>query len=182
MRFRFLLKLLVAFVLGGLFAVAVDAQPALTDVTAKADSILLETCRGGTLSTSLTCSGATASPRVTVLRRLAAWIKATNGSTGPVLSVSYASQIPGWSAEGVDTVTVCARVHRADHSERVGWPPLRLTLLRDSATATVRGGNPLSQMCAALGLSAKDSVPVTWAWSWVTIDGKRLWRPAFAVP
>ena len=80
-------------------------------------------------------------------------------------------------------MTVCAKVHYPDHSERVGWPPIRLRLIGDSATMQLRGGNTLTAMCGALRYQLPgDSVPVLWGLQWFTADGRRLLRPVPRIP
>ena len=107
--------------------------------------------------------------------------------TGPVLAGYYGSGVNGWPATDVDTVTICGTVHFFDHATRIAWPPVRLRIIpgTDSATMTLRSGNRLEQMCQASlngALSGKDSVPVAWVMEWVTIDGRRLYRPSFHLP
>jgi hypothetical protein len=64
-------KAIIATVLYALAALPLGAQDT-TRIKIQTDSIRKETCRGGRLSASgLTCSGATSTPRVSVIRRLA---------------------------------------------------------------------------------------------------------------
>lgn len=111
--------------------------------------------------------------------------------TGPLTTPYYASRtIDGHTgapvpAIGVDTVTVCAVVTKADSSRKIGWPPVRMLQIGDSAIAGTRGGNPLRQMCAVVDslVPATDSVPVTWALTWLTYNGVRKLRPiAYPTP
>lgn len=108
---------------------------------------------------------------------------------GPVWVAGYASGVNGFPVAGQDTVTVCAKVHLWDHSERLAWPPVRVRLVGDSAILTERWGNPLQQMCERSFLAGpwsittgRDSIPVTWSGRWVTIDGRRVFRPVFEAP
>ena len=163
-----------------------------------ADSIAAETCRGGRLSASgLTCTGATASPRVTVIRRLKlrgdslerASLPAVPTPTRIVIDsvfvwTSHPQYRSGYEALPVpsqDTVTVCARITWADGRVTVGVPPIRLQTLGDSAAWTVRSGNTMSSMCGpVLGILA--TTPVTWdAGRWIRYGALRLFRPG-AVP
>jgi hypothetical protein len=169
------------------------------------DSTRAETCRNGRLSANgLSCNGATGSVRVTYIRRqqnrvdslVQAWlarrpVDSVSIGFGPIATMHYASSVFGFPVAGVDTVTVCARIHYPDHSEKVGWPPVRVQFIGDSARITTRSGNPLTQMCELsmlriMNVVAGDSVPVVWEAKWFTIrleDGttRRRLLP-FAVP
>ncbi len=110
---------------------------------------------------------------------------------GPRTTPYYASRtIDGLTGAptaypGVDTVTVCAVVAYADSSRKIGWPPLRMLQIGDSATAALRGGNPLRQMCGVVDslVAAPDSIPVTWSLTWLTYAGVRKLRPiAYVTP
>jgi hypothetical protein len=187
-------------------AVTAGAQDSthLRAVKAQADSLRKETCRGGTLSASgLTCRGATAGPRVTVIRRLANRVDSIEAtvpvpvtpvpdSVTPAPHIGYAATVYynslafGFPDAGVDTVTVCAVLEDQAGVRKLAWPPVRIKTLGDSAAWAPRGGNPLAQMCAKAmavsGLAVADSIPVTWSADWATIGPSRLWRPFPAVP
>lgn len=151
-----------------------------------ADSIRLETCRGGTLNASGTCSGRKLSPRTT---KLYAWqmriqhhsYRADSSLNQlmirivppiPTPNVSYAlreytnSPNPWFAPDGADTVTVCAVVEGPAPStqKRIAWPPVRFKYYgdNDSVTFALRGGNPLMQMCAKAaqieGITEADSL------------------------
>jgi len=109
---------------------------------------------------------------------------------GPVTEPHYASRALDASgapipAAGVDTVTVCAVVTWSTGARKIGWPPVRIRQVGDSATMGARGGNPLRQMCAVVDslVPAPDSIPVTWSLAWLTYNGARKLRPlAFVTP
>lgn len=174
----------------------------------RTDSTRAETCRGGTLTRSATgtwtCSRATAGPRVSYIRRhqekidslVALWLKPRPVASleiglGPITSSHYASGVWGFPVAGVDTVTVCARIHYPDHSEKLAWPAVRVQFIGDSARIFTREGNPMTQMCELsmlriMRLAPNDSVPVVWEAKWFEIkmeDGttRRRLLP-FAVP
>jgi hypothetical protein len=101
------------------------------------------------------------------------------------------STLPLFSVGNFDTAdtatTVCAHVERQDGNKFIGVPVLRVRPSGDSATFTVRGGNPLAQMCAQSYQRANivmptDSIPVEWSWQWVNLPEGRRWRPFAALP
>jgi hypothetical protein len=108
------------------------------------------------------------------------------GHTGYAVSLYYNSPTMYQPPAGVDTVTVCAVVEDAIGQKKLGWPPVRMRTIGDSARWGARGGNPLSQMCAraitAAGLTRTDSLPVTWNGQHITVSGRTLWRPFAWVP
>jgi hypothetical protein len=101
---------------------------------------------------------------------------------------------------GMDSTTRCGKLHFADHSERLVYPPIRMWKIHgtDSVKFSLRGGNPLEQMCRGAfpgpgptGFTAQnagvDSIPVTWTEGrWISIGkdpvtGGPIWsfRPDF---
>lgn len=203
---RFLLSLLV-------LPLTVSAQSASDTIQAaliriRTDSTRAETCRGGTLTRSASgtwsCSRSTAAPRVTNIRRhqeridslVKFWLQRRPAETmeitfGPITESHYASTVFGFPVAGVDTVTVCARIHYQNHANKVGWPAVRVQFIGDSARIVTRGGNSMTQMCGPalehlMHVAPNDSVPIVWEAKWFTIrleDGttRRRLLP-FAVP
>ncbi len=105
-------------------------------------------------------------------------------TAGPPTDTRYASRIQFDPIAGADTVTVCAIVYAADSSKSIGWRPLRLRTIGDSATASLRGGNPLESMCGAAaeltGATIPDSATATavgWCLQWIDYNGRRILRP-----
>lgn len=176
-----------------------------------ADSIRLETCRGGVLNANGTCSGRKIAPRTTYLYRWQMRIQhhayradsslnqlmirivppVTPPNVGYVATVSYNSDSIYLARPGVDTVTVCAVITDAQGVKKLGWPVLRLGQGHaDSTGWGRRGGNPLEVMCrraieregVTSGLDSISAMPVNWSGSWVDAYGRRLFRPFFAVP
>jgi hypothetical protein len=104
-----------------------------------------------------------------------------------------------WHRDGPDSdlagaFTRCGKVHMADHSERLVWPPARWWPVgNDSSRWVTRFGNPLGEMCSSafpgpdpVGPSAAnsggDSVLVTWRGAWILEGGRRVYRPVFDLP
>ena len=145
----------------------------LAKVKVIADSLLLEANRS-------------LGPRRTVVRRLAnrlLTISAVDSVAivaGPVTGGYWNGGNPFMSVPGTDTVTVCPLVGSV-----AAWPPIRATIVGDSSTIFVRGGNPLTAMCGPVlgryGLTAAgDSTTaprVAWDLVGLTVDGRRLVRP-----
>jgi len=112
------------------------------------------------------------------------------GHIGYAVQLHYNAPAPYFPASGVDTVTICGVVDGpstdAVNRRRLAWPPVRMRALGDSSSWTLRAGNPLTSMCAkaiaAAGLTRTDSIPVQWSGHWVTIAGRRLYRPFPDVP
>ena len=174
------------------------------------DSIRAETCRGGTLSPDgLSCTGARYAPRDTVIRRLANRVDSlartlvspvlvltsctpplcNPGSPGNVsyaVTLHYNSLSFGFPAPGSDTVTMCAVFESSTGTRKLAWPPVRVRTMGDSASWSDRDREPLSKSCAAAlkrsGLSVTDSLPVAWVGDWVTLGGRRVWRPFPSIP
>jgi len=171
---------------------AVDSAWARTLRAQVTDSARRELCRGGTLSATGVCSGATQSARVSYMRRFINRVDSiANARATPNLtwlsSVAYNSGHQGFANDGVDTVTVCAHVKRYDGRDFVGYPALRLRVIGDSAAFGVREGNPLLSMCGpALQRIGKawpsDSIKVVWTWGWIKYGEVRKWRPSAALP
>lgn len=87
--------------------------------------------------------------------------------------------------DGSDSVfTRCTLIHLPDHTEHVGWPPLRIFTLGDSARVVARFGNPLREMCSQFAdrLAMRDSLPTRWESRWVVQDGRRVYRPGAIWP
>jgi len=174
------------------------------------DSIRAETCRGGKLSLDrLSCTGARYAPRDSVIRRLANRVDSLTHTVAPSVvamssctapgcnpaspgNVSYAvtllynSLYFGFPALGSDTVTMCAVIESTAGARKLAWPPVRVRTMGDSASWSFRDHEPLSKSCAAVlkksGLLAADSLVVIWAGDWVTLGGRRVWRPFPSVP
>ena len=77
-----------------------------------ADSLRAETCRGGRWNPNGTCSGATAAPRVTVIRRLAARLDSVRATlTAPVVTEPVPTAPAGYdSTASVTTVITGTRL------------------------------------------------------------------------
>jgi hypothetical protein len=163
-------------------------------------------------ASGLTCSGAKLSARVTAIRRYAnrvdsievaylrlapvvvsppcATVPGCNvgspGNAGYAVQLYYNSGAMYEPPSGMDTVTICAVLESQTGARSLAWPPVRIKTLGDSAIFGERGGNPATQMCARAlaesGLSDTTKVSVVWAGDWITIGGRRLWRPFPAVP
>lgn len=174
------------------------------------DSIRAETCRGGKLSLDgLSCSGAKHAPRDSVIRRLANRVDyvmhtrlpavvTMSSCTPPVCNpgspgnVSYAvtllynSLFFGFPPIGSDTVTMCAMFESSTGMRKLAWPPVHVRTVGDSSSWSFRDREPLSKSCAAVvkrsGLPVSDSLVVTWVGDWVTLGGRRVWRPFPSIP
>jgi hypothetical protein len=110
----------------------------------------------------------------------------SRGNVGYTVQLYYNSQTMYEPPSGVDTVTICAVLESQSGAQSLAWPPVRIKTLGDSSVFGPRGGNPATQMCARAlamsGLADTTKVAVTWMSEWVTVAGRRLWRPFPAVP
>jgi hypothetical protein len=176
-----------------------------------ADSIRLETCRGGTLNPSGTCSGRKLSPRTTYLYRWQMRIQhhayradsslnqlmiritppVPTPNIGFAIQPYYNSDSAYLSRPGVDTVTVCAVITDANGIKKLGWPAVRLTQGRaDSTGWSRRGGNPLEVMCRSAieragvtgVVDSASATPIEWRGQWTAIYNRQLFRPFAFLP
>jgi len=151
----------------------------LRGVKVQTDSLRRETCRGGTLSASgLTCTKATATARVTTIRRLANRVDSIEvaalrlppvvvsppctavpgcnpgspGNLGYVVQLHYESDSMYFPRPGVDSVTICGVLTDAAGARKLAWPPMLFiaTATRDSGRLDERNGSAftMTQKCA----------------------------------
>lgn len=156
-------------------------------VKQQTDSIRRETCRGGTLSSSgLSCSGATASVRVTVIRRLANRIDSLVAATGSTPNALW-STTPLFRPEDTGTVAACIHVTNTAGRSYVAYPVLWINAGVDSGPLPAVNGLSIRDVCSAAFTRAgkpfpTDSIRVDWYATWMQFGGARLWRPYAVVP